>query len=201
MFSNQSGSRRWTHFHSALQLAIQRSSHNWTFEDFSECFPLYVESDKNGSSATFNSISEYIEAQNFRDLDKLFNDYNIQESIDILHKVVNDAKERKSRGEDGKDTWKDNLDPKVAVCARTVPVLNSEARRLQKLIAELETENRQLESELQDNVKATDDANEHVLEVLDTLDIVYEKWKELPQDEIETWTVQTEESLKSTLRS
>jgi hypothetical protein len=35
------------------------------FEDFAECFPLYVESDKNGSSATFNSISEYIEAQNF----------------------------------------------------------------------------------------------------------------------------------------
>ncbi len=47
-----------------------------------------------------------------RDLDKLFNDYNIQESIDTLHKVVNDAKERKSRGEDGKDAWKDNLDPR-----------------------------------------------------------------------------------------
>ena len=37
----------------------------YSFEDFAECFPLYVESDKNGSSATFNSISEYIEAQNF----------------------------------------------------------------------------------------------------------------------------------------
>lgn len=78
----------------------------------------------------------YVDASK-RDLDKLFNDYNIQESIDTLHKVVNDAKERKSRGEDGKDTWKDNLDPKVAVCARTVPVLNSEARRLRKLIAEV----------------------------------------------------------------
>lgn len=72
-----------------------------------------------------------------RDLDKLFNDYNIQESIDTLHKVVNDAKERKLRGEDGKDAWKDNLDPKVAVCARTVPLLNSEAKRLRKLIAEV----------------------------------------------------------------
>jgi len=36
-----------------------------SFEDFAECFPQYVEEDKNGSSATFNSISDYIEAQNF----------------------------------------------------------------------------------------------------------------------------------------
>ncbi len=35
------------------------------FEDFAECFPLYVEEDKNGASATFNSISDYIEAQDF----------------------------------------------------------------------------------------------------------------------------------------
>ena len=40
-------------------------SHVSSFEDFAECFPLYVEEDKNGSSATFNSISDYIEAQNF----------------------------------------------------------------------------------------------------------------------------------------
>jgi len=72
-----------------------------------------------------------------RDLDKLFKDYNIQESIDILHKVVNDAKERKARGDAGDDSWKDNLDPKVAVCARTVPVLNSEAARLRTLISQV----------------------------------------------------------------
>ena len=32
-------------------------------EDFAECFPLYVEEDRNGSSATYNSISDYIGAQ------------------------------------------------------------------------------------------------------------------------------------------
>ena len=40
------------------------------------------------------------------------------------------------------------------------------------ILFQLETENHQLESELQDNVKATDDANEHVLEILDKLDAV-----------------------------
>ncbi|KAF8909347.1 hypothetical protein CPB84DRAFT_1673771 [Gymnopilus junonius] len=200
MFSSQSGSRRWTHFHSALQLAVQRSAHKWTFEDFAECFPLYVESDKNGSSATFNSISEYIEAQNFRDLEKLFNDYNIRESIDTLHKVVNDAKERKLRGDAGKDTWQDNLDPKVAVSARTVPVLNSEAARLRTLISQLEEENRELETELQAKVDATYNANERVLELLDQIDTAFQCWKELPHEELEAWTVQTAESLKPRLQ-
>ncbi|KIM44521.1 hypothetical protein M413DRAFT_442489 [Hebeloma cylindrosporum] len=201
MFNNQNGSRRWTHFHSALQLAIQRSSHKWTFEDFAECFPLYVESDKNGSSATFNSISEYIEAQNFRDLDKLFKNYNIQESIDILHKVVNDAKERKARGDAGNDTWKDNLEPKVAVCARTVPVLNSEAGRLRTLISQLEQDNRQLELELQEKADLTDTANERVMEILDKLDATLQTWQDLPHEDIETWTLQTAEALKPKLRS
>ncbi|KDR80566.1 hypothetical protein GALMADRAFT_240879 [Galerina marginata CBS 339.88] len=201
MFSNQSGSRRWTHFHSALQLAIQRSAHKWTFEDFAECFPLYVESDKNGSSATFNSISEYIEAQNFRDLDKLFKDYKMRENIDTLHKVVNDAKERKLKDDAEKDTWKGDLDPKVAVCARTVPVLKSEAARLRAMISQLEEENQELESELQSKVDGTNNANEQVLEILDNLDAVFQSWRDLPHEEIEAWTVQTAESLKPTLQS
>ena len=37
----------------------------YRFEDFAECFPTYVEEDRNGASATFNSIADYIEAQNF----------------------------------------------------------------------------------------------------------------------------------------
>ncbi|KAJ3516176.1 hypothetical protein NLJ89_g1282 [Agrocybe chaxingu] len=201
MFSNQAGSRRWTHFRSALQLAIQRSAHKWTFEDFAECFPLYVEEDKNGSSATFNSISDYIEAQNLRDLDKLFKDYNVQENVDILHQVVNDGKERKANKAAGNDTWKDKLDPRVAVAARTIPILSAEATRLRALIAQLEDENRQLESELQETVKATDDMNESVLELLNNFDTVLEGWKQVPMEEIEAWTVQTAESLKPVLRS
>ena len=36
-----------------------------SFEDFAECFPLYVEEDRNDASLTFNTISDYIEAQSF----------------------------------------------------------------------------------------------------------------------------------------
>ncbi len=34
------------------------------FEDFAECFPLYVEEEKNPALVTFNVISDFIEKQN-----------------------------------------------------------------------------------------------------------------------------------------
>lgn len=72
-----------------------------------------------------------------RDLDKLFKEYNIQESIDTLHQIVTDAKDRKASGTTGTDTWKDGLNPRVAVAARTVAVLTSEADRLRAMIDEV----------------------------------------------------------------
>lgn len=67
----------------------------------------------------------------------MFKKYNVQENIDILHKIVTDAKDRKLMGDARKDTWQDHLDPKVAACARTVPVLSSEAARLRDLVAKV----------------------------------------------------------------
>ncbi|KAF5383781.1 hypothetical protein D9615_003713 [Tricholomella constricta] len=196
---NQSGSRRWTHFRSALQLAIQRSAHKWTFEDFTECFPLYVEEDKNGASATFESIAEYIESQTVNDLEKLFKDYSVQDNIDILHRVVNEAKERKAKGGIGKDVWKEDLEPRVAVCARTVPIFESEVKRVRETLAAMEAENMHLQALLEENVIATNDGKQRAKELLDILDVVYEEWQKLPTDEIEAWTVQTIESLKPEL--
>lgn len=39
------------------------------FEDFAECFPLYVQEDKNSASGTFTSISDYIESQTIVSMD------------------------------------------------------------------------------------------------------------------------------------
>ncbi|KAF8631904.1 hypothetical protein AX15_002162 [Amanita polypyramis BW_CC] len=201
MFNNQSGTRRWTHFHSALQLAVQRSAHKWTFDDFAECFPTYVEEDRNGASATFNSIADYIEAQNFRDLDKLFKDYNVQENIDNLHRIVLEAKDRKASGEVRNDAWKEGLDPRVAICARTIPHLEAEARRLRERLATLEEENRQTRATIEENVRGRREANERSKELLDKLDNIHTAWAELPMEEWETWMLQTTESLKHSFQS
>ena len=72
-----------------------------------------------------------------RDLDKLFKDYNVQENIDVLHRLVTDAKERNSQGELGKDVWKEDLEPRVAVCARTIPILDAEVKRLREQLAKV----------------------------------------------------------------
>jgi hypothetical protein len=76
-----SGSKRWTYFYSALQLAIQRSAHKWrsvrlllgydwvvlttssSFDDFVECFSLWAEESPDGASSVFNTIAGYQESQ------------------------------------------------------------------------------------------------------------------------------------------
>ena len=178
------------------------------FEDFAECFPTYVEEDRNGASATFNSIADYIEAQNFvcsvylyfnlmhirpphsqRDLEKLFNEYNVRENIDNLHQIVLEAKDRIASGDIRKDSWKEDLDPRVAVSARTIPRLETEAQQLRERLAavrhsinqqrtiihatfQLEEENRLLQAAIDENNLATATANERAQGLLDTLDEV-----------------------------
>jgi len=63
--------------------------------------------------------------------------YNVQENIDTLHQVINDGKARKEQGTVGNDVWQENLEPRSAIAARTVPVLKREAERLKELIAEV----------------------------------------------------------------
>lgn len=61
----------------------------------------------------------------------LFRDFNVRDSINILHRVVTDARARKQRGEmQAKDIWKEDLEPRAAVRARTIPVLESEVEKL-----------------------------------------------------------------------
>ncbi|KAG5352137.1 hypothetical protein C0989_003605 [Termitomyces sp. Mn162] len=157
---------------------------------------MYVEEDKNGASTTFDSIADYIESQNVNDLEKLFKDYSVQENIDILHRVVNEAKERNAKGEFGKDVWKEGLEPRAAVSARTILIVESEAKRLREALAEIQEENKSLQTQIEENVAAVINAKKIQYLLLDKLDRVYEDWRQLPTEKIEAWTVQTLESLK-----
>lgn len=49
---------------------------------------------------------------------------------------MTEAKERKKAGiEPGADTWREDLDTRSAICARTVPVLEQEAKILRESLA------------------------------------------------------------------
>ncbi|KAJ3745761.1 hypothetical protein DFH05DRAFT_1396489 [Lentinula detonsa] len=190
---NQSGSRRWEHFQSALQLAVQKSARKWSYEDFTQCFPLYAEEDRNGASTTFNTISDYIETQALRDLEKIFQLYNLRENIDTLHSIVTEAKERKKSGvAPGNDVWSEDLDARSAISARTVPVLEQEAKRLRESLSLLEASNSHIEAEIRVNVEAADRADEHAASLFKQLHKALEEWQEISPD-IEAWTVTNSE--------
>jgi len=118
----------------------------------------------------------------------------VKHKIDILHAVVTEARARKQSGEIGNDVWKEDLEPRAAVRAKTVPLLEKEAARLRATLEEMEKENMQLQAQLQRNEQEHKEADDKAMELLDILDKVYENWSKLPLDEIEMWTVQTVES-------
>ncbi|KZT25125.1 hypothetical protein NEOLEDRAFT_1133875 [Neolentinus lepideus HHB14362 ss-1] len=194
--STQSGSKRWTHFHSALQLAIQRVSHKWTYEDFTECFPQYCEKQPEISSSLHTTLARHMEAQISAAADELLGEYNAKEKIDILHAVVTEARTRRQRGGEEltrKDLWREDLQPRQAVRSRTIPVLEHEVERLKKTLKELEERNLRLQSQIEANVRARKKADDQVAQLLDVVDQIYAEWNKLPMDDIQEWTLKTAE--------
>ncbi|KAJ7224258.1 hypothetical protein GGX14DRAFT_424863 [Mycena pura] len=199
--SFRGGSRRWNYFHSALELAIQQSAHKWTFEDFTECFPQYVEEDKEGAMQMFHQVAGYIESESKKKMDKLFSVYNLQVEIDSLDRLVSEAKARKASGIIGPDVWTENIRPHSAVCGRTVPILQSQVERLRDSLAKMESENQSLISELETNVNESNKLTNRASGILDKLDETYDAWESVPMEELHTWTAQVAEGMRPTLRS
>jgi len=197
MSSTTSGSKRWTHFHSALQLAIQRSTHKWTYEDFTECFSLWCEEDPESSSAVFNTVAQHMESAITNKCEEHLAEYGVKENLDKLHAVVTEARARKQTGYDGKDVWKEDLQPRAAVRARTVPLLEKERDRLKAQLEELDQSNSKLKVEMQANVQARLSADDEAEKLLDALSDVCKQWSAIPMDDIQSWALQTAESINA----
>ncbi|KAJ7178953.1 hypothetical protein C8R46DRAFT_1071976 [Mycena filopes] len=176
LLNHSGGSRRWNYFHSALELAIQRSAHKW-------------KRTKDGAMQTFNQVADYIESANQRDLESLFQEYDLQNNVDILDKMVSEAKARKASGKIGPNVWTENLHPRAAVAGRTIPVLEAQAKRLRESLAELEAENLAL------------DLDGRTIRMLDNIDETHDAWANVPMEEIQAWTAHIAESTTPTLRS
>ncbi|KAH9988893.1 hypothetical protein BJV77DRAFT_722323 [Russula vinacea] len=193
--------KRWTQFYAALQLAIQRAAHKWTYKDFSECFPLWCEEQPNGAEGVFNTVSSFIETHIVTNTNKLFEQYDVQKNVDILHQVVTDARARRQRGETadgggstGVDSWRADLQPRAAVRARTIPVLERERDLLRARLAEMEKENMELHEEVRENVAAQERADAKAAEIFAFFDDIYAKWKDLPMEDMQAWTLLTAET-------
>ncbi|KAI0676032.1 hypothetical protein C8Q78DRAFT_1161386 [Trametes maxima] len=195
--STQAGSKRWTYFHSALQHAIQRSAHKWTYEDFAECFSLWCDEQPENAATIFNLVSSRLESSITDNCEELFKKYNVKENLDNLHGVVTAARARRQVGYMGNDIWREDLQPRAAVRARTVPLLEKERDRLRAELSQLTEENSELQSQMRHNVEAKEEADANAAKLLDILDQAFYKWSQLPLDDVQSWTLQTAESAGS----
>ncbi|EKM81813.1 hypothetical protein AGABI1DRAFT_70288 [Agaricus bisporus var. burnettii JB137-S8] len=199
LFDEQHGSRRWLSFRAALQLAIERSSRKWTFQDFTECFPTYVEKEEKEAQITFKLTQDYIEKLDKDDIIKLFQKYHSEENvdipknIDILHKLVREAEARKESGEISNSVWREDRRPRNA---HMIPFLESQVAQLRENLAKREEKNRQLQAQLEEDINARDEAYRRQYELLQKLDNSLAQFEKLPMNAIEDWTVQTANTLK-----
>ncbi|KAG9309576.1 hypothetical protein JVU11DRAFT_10557 [Chiua virens] len=124
----------------------------------------------------------------------LFRDFDVRESINVLHHVVTDARGRKQRDEtEGKDIWKVDLEPRAAVRARTVPVLEAEVERLKETATN--EENQASFEQLKANVRRQQEADAESAELLKNFDEIYSRWRKLPHDEISLWALRSTDSI------
>jgi len=197
--SSTTDSKRWTAFHSALQVAIQQAAHKWSYEDFAQCFSVWCSEDPEGAQAVFNAVSRHMESQVTASCETLFSEQHAREGVNILHAVVTEARVRKKQGEtDRLDIWRESLDPRSAVRARGVRVMEAEVERLKATLSKMEQENLAISRQIKEDDAKAQEAEEKANELLDLFDDVYEKWSKLPQDDISLWTLQAAEALDAT---
>ncbi|KAH9003622.1 hypothetical protein EDB86DRAFT_2798805 [Lactarius hatsudake] len=188
-------SKRWTQFYAALQLAIQSAAHKWTYKDFSECFPLWCEEQPNGAEGVFKTVSSFIETHIINGTDKLFEQYDVQKRIDVLHGVVTEARTRRQRGETpAADRWREDLQPREATRGRTIPTLERERDLLRARLAQMKKENMELYDQVQENVAAQERTEAKTAEIFAFFDEIYAKWRELPLEDVQAWTLLTAET-------
>ncbi|GJJ11316.1 hypothetical protein Clacol_005548 [Clathrus columnatus] len=180
-------SKRYKNFYSALQLASRSVSSKWTYEDFKECFPTYCDTFPEEAQKLRTQLSEKIfqltKVSGFRHTshfsqvmtsykqrtDALLAENNTAEATDILHDVVLDAKESSS-DLNRHDKWIRNLEPRIAVYARTIPVLEKECSRLREELLKLTEDNERLVTQLEQNETKKIELETLTIRRLDTLD-------------------------------
>jgi len=126
------------------RLELSRNAHRRTSNAFFPSLPSFL----------FHSLFAGIVVVNVKKTgtNKLYEEYDVQKNLDTLHRVVTEARARRRRGETDTDTdpggssssnnnlkdrWRADLQPRAAMRARTVPVLERERDSLRARLADV----------------------------------------------------------------
>jgi len=126
--------------------------------------------------------------------------YSAAEAIDTLHKCVLEAKEAQKNGTEPKDAWRDELAPRIAVRARTVPVLEEERDRMRKDLENLEQENLRLIAELKEQKREREAADGEAVRLLDALDETVRVFASVQEGDLVNWTLNNLETTEHDLQ-
>jgi hypothetical protein len=140
---SQALSKPTSSYVSLSPLSLPSSLHTQLKSANLPCYPLPFPLSPWRAPPFYSSILPFWGWEHKTNTNKLFEQYDVQKNVDILHQVVTEARARRQRGETGSavgsgtDTWRADLQPRAAVRARTIPALERERDSLRARLAEV----------------------------------------------------------------
>ncbi|KAG9127002.1 hypothetical protein FRC07_001082 [Ceratobasidium sp. 392] len=202
----ETASKRYQRFEDCLYVAAQSCSSKWTWEQFVMCFPTWVSEETNTAGEIRVQVSNFMKNNLVKESTDLLRRYDARGAIDALDGAVAEAKKRLADGSAGsqKDEWRPELDPRTAVRARVLPVLEQENARLQKELEEasdllsrtyfLEAQNRKYVASIEQKrakCKATDQESKALLSRFEQVcQVLYN----MDSEELQQWMLATDEA-------
>ncbi|EUC59692.1 GDP-mannose transporter, partial [Rhizoctonia solani AG-3 Rhs1AP] len=122
--------------------------------------------------------------------------YDARAAIDALDEAIVEAKKRQVEGEstNHRDEWKPDIDPRTAVRARVMPVLEREQVELQKELNELEEQNRKYLARIERNRAEYRAIDQEIKSRLNRAEQVYKIINNMDIEELQQWMLAADEA-------
>ncbi|KAG8763623.1 hypothetical protein FRC11_014964 [Ceratobasidium sp. 423] len=171
-----------------------QNGRNW--DQFVVCFPTWVNEEASVAGEIRMQISKFMKDTLVKESSELLRLYEARAAIDALDEAIVEAKKRQAEegNADHKDEWKPDIDPRTAVRARVVPVLEREQAELQKELNELEEQNRKYIARIQRNRAEYRAIDQEIKLRLNRAEQVYKIINSMDNEELQQWMLAADEA-------
>ncbi|CAE6417680.1 hypothetical protein RSOLAG1IB_04577 [Rhizoctonia solani AG-1 IB] len=191
----ETASKRYQRFESCIYVASQSCSTKWTWDQFVMCFPTWVKEEASVAGEIRMQISRFMKDTLVKESSELLRLYEARTAIDALDEAIVEAKKRQVEGENNhKDEWKPDIDPRTAVRARVMPVLEKEQAELQKELSELEEQNRKYIARIQRNRAEYRAIDQEIKSRLNRVEQIYKIINSMDSEELQQWMLAADEA-------
>ncbi|CAE6401745.1 unnamed protein product [Rhizoctonia solani] len=192
----ETASKRYQRFESCIYVASQSCSTKWTWDQFVVCFPTWVSEEASVAGEIRMQISKFMKDTLVKESSELLRLYDARAAIDALDEAIVEAKKRQVEGEstNHRDEWKPDIDPRTAVRARVMPVLEREQVELQKELNELEEQNRKYLARIERNRAEYRAIDQEIKSRLNRAEQVYKIINNMDIEELQQWMLAADEA-------